>query len=206
MTQEMEPASAFIRDGVDKAEAEVAKCEAALTKQESALAQLEAERTARELELPKGPLENAAGQEDARMAQIQLEILEPEGDLIQRKKDLVLEKYRLLFLRSIVANCKQEAAQLARERRPDLLAAYENAKRENAQANEDFHGFFSQVRQAVVLATNYESLLLLMQKTGVPAETAVQALGLSAKDSQPILACLERTHRTVRSLSSSPSI
>lgn len=272
MTWEIELESAQIRNGVDKAEAEVAKCEAALAKQEAALAQLEAELTAKELELAKGPVENTVGWEDARMAQIQLEVLGSEGDLAQRKQDLVLEKYRLLCLRSFVAERRQEAAQkdietaqhamggweeerpepdeilaakrkeLAREgqldllaeaelmalqfpmwedwaewdlerkarmalqkRLPELQAIYETAKLKNAQANDAFHHFFSQVVQAVKQATNYEIVLLLMQKTGVPAETAVQALGLSAKDAQPILACLERTRRTVRHLSSSPN-
>lgn len=190
MTWEVELESAQIRYGVDKAEVEVAQCEAALAKQEAALAQLEAELTAKELELAKGPVEHTVGWEDARMAQIQLEILGSEGDLAQRKQDLVLEKYRLLCLRSFVAEHRQEAAQ------KDI---------ENTQANDAFHHFFSQVVQAVKQATNYEIVLLLMQKTGGPAETAVQALGLSAKDAQPILACLARTRRTVRHLSSSPN-
>lgn len=59
MTWEVELESAQIKDGIDKAEAEVAKREAALAKQEAELAQLEAEVTAKELEKAKENIRNA---------------------------------------------------------------------------------------------------------------------------------------------------
>ena len=106
---------------------------------------------------------------------------------IQQNKEAALEKYRLLCLRSFVAARGKESAQTdiataQPERLPELQTLYEDRQREDAQANADVHAFFRVFKQAIVQATDYESFLLLTQKTGLPAEIAVRALGLSAAD------------------------